>query len=215
MLKNYLRVALRNLKNSKAYSLINITGLTVGITCCIVIMLFVSDELSYDKFNKNAEQIYRPTVSGTMNGHDIKSALSPAPMGASISHDFPGVIAYARMHYEGPHVIRYKDRIFSEDKFLWADSTLFDVFTLPFVAGNPKTALTRPNTMVITESAAKKYFGNEDPIGKRIYSNIFERDFKVTAVVKKMPSNSTLQFNIAGSIKLMPLQRRESWEFSG
>ena len=210
MLKNYLRVALRNLKNSKAYSLINITGLTVGITCCIVIMLFVSDELSYDKFNKNAEQIYRPTVSGTMNGHDIKSALSPAPMGASIYHDFPGVIAYARMHYEGPHVIRYKDRIFSEDKFLWADSTLFDVFTLPFVAGNPKTALTQPNNVVITESTADKYFGTENPIGRIL--NIDKRsNYIVTGVIKDIPRNSHFHANLIGALTTVEDSRNPNW----
>lgn len=210
MLRNYLRIAFRNLKNSKAYSLINIIGLTIGITCCIVIMLFVSDELSYDKFNKNADQIYRPTVLGTMNGHDIKSALSPSPMGATISHDFPEVVAYARLHNEGPHAIRYKDRTFSEDRFFRADSTLFNVFTLPFVAGNPNTSLTQPYTIVITESTAQKYFGIENPIGKIL--NIDNRnDYIVTGVIKDIPQNSHFHPDFIGSLTTVQDSRNPNW----
>ena len=210
MIASYLRVALRNLRNSKIYSLINIAGLAVGITCCIVIILFVKDELSYDKYNKYAEQIYRPTVFGTINGHDIKSALSPAPMGAGIYHALPEVIAYARLHYEGTPVIRYKDKTFNEDRFYWGDSTLFNVFTLPFVAGNPKTALIQPNTVVITESTAKKYFGNENPIGK-ILNKDKKNDYIVTGVIKDVPRNSHFHPDFIASLTTVDDSRNPNW----
>ncbi len=210
MLKNYLRIAIRNLKKYKVYSLINVVGLAIGITCCIVIMLFVTDELSYDRFNKNVDQIYRPTVLGLMNGHDIRSALSPSPMGGAVKHDFPEVIAYTRLHQEGPHVIKYKNRIFTDDKFIWADSTLFDVFSLPFIAGNPKTALTQPNTVVITESTAHKYFGSEDPMGRIL--NIDKRaDYIVTGVIKDIPHNSHFHPDLIGSLTTVPDSRNPNW----
>ena len=166
MIKNYLRVALRNLRNYKAYSLINIIGLAVGIACCIAIMLFVKDELSYDKFNKFAERIYRPHLLLRVNGHEMNTALSPVAMGPAVNRDLPEVVAYTRLIKSGPTVVRYENKTFVEERFFGADSTVFDVFTFPFVAGNPKTALTQPNTVVITESIAHKYFGNENPIGK-------------------------------------------------
>ena len=210
MLKNYLKTAFRNLRKYKTYTFINIAGLAFGITCCIAIILFVRDELSYDLYNKNADQIFKPTVFGTINGHDIRSALSPAPMGPAIYHDFPGVLAYARLHYEGAPVIRYKDKTFSEERFYFGDSTLFEVFTLPFLAGNSKTALTQPNTVVITESAAHKYFGNEDPLGKII--NMDRRnDYIVRGVIKDIPENSHFHPDFIASLTTVLDSRNPNW----
>jgi len=210
MLKNYLRVALRNLTKYKAYSFINIVGFTVGIACCIAIMLYVSEELSYDKYNQYADQIYRPTMSATFNGRDIRSAMSPSPMGPAIFHDLPEVVTYARLHYEGSRVIRYLNRTFTEQKFLWADSTLFDVFTLPFVAGNSKTALIQPNTVVINESTARKYFGKEDPIGK-ILNVDKETGYMVTGVIKDIPENSHFHADFIGSLTTLQDSRNPNW----
>jgi putative ABC transport system permease protein len=210
MLRNYLRVALRNLIKHKAYSFINIVGLTVGIACCIAIMLYVSEELSYDRYNQNADQIYRPTMSATFNGRDIKSAMSPSPMGPTIYHDLPEVVAFARLHYEGSRVIRYLNKTFTEQKFLWADSSLFDVFTLPFVSGNPKTALTQPNTVVITESTARKYFGNENPIGK-ILNVDKQTGYMVTGVIKDVPENSHFHPDFIASLTSLQDSRNPNW----
>ncbi len=210
MIKNYLRVALRNLRNYKAFSFINIVGLAVGIACCISIMLFVRDELSYDRQNEFADQIYRPTVLGTVNGHDIKAALSCAPMGPSVYHDFPEVAAYARLHKAGFPVMRYENKTFSEERFFWADSTLFNVFTLPFVEGNPKTALTQPNTVIITESTAHKYFGNENPVGK-ILNMDKQNDYMVTGVIKEVPRNSHFHPDFIGSLTTLQDSRNPNW----
>jgi len=210
MIKSYLRVAFRNLKNYKAYTFINIIGLSVGIASVIAIMLFVRDELSYDRYNKYADRIYRPTFSATFNGRETKSALSPAPTGPAVYHDLPEVAAYARLHYEGSCVVRYDGKTFVEQKFLWGDSTLFDVFTLPFVAGNPKTALAQPNTMVITESTAHKYFGNENPIGK-ILNKDKNTDYIVTGVIKDVPSNSHFHPDFIGSLTTETDSRDPNW----
>ncbi len=210
MIRNYLRVALRNLRNYKAYSVINIVGLAVGIACCIAIMVYVRDELSYDRFNKFADRIYRPRLLGRVNGHDMNMALSPAAMGPSVYHDLPEVVAYTRLVKSGSTAVRYKDKTFTEEKFFGADSTVFNVFTFPFVAGNSRTALTQPNTVVITESIAHKYFGNEDPVGK-ILKTGKQDDFIVTGVIKDIPQDSHLHPDFIASLTTMQDSRNPTW----
>lgn len=210
MLKNYLRVALRNLKNDKGYSLINIIGLAVGIACCIAIMLFVQDELSYDRFNEFADRIYRPRLLGRINGHDMSSALSAVALGPAVYHDLPEVVAYTRLIKKGSTVVRYKDKTFNEERLVAVDSTAFDVFTLPFVTGNPKTALTQPNTVVITESIAHKYFGSEEPIGRTL--NVGKQDnFVVTGVIKDIPQNSHFHPDFMASLTTLQDSRNPTW----
>ena len=210
MLKNYLKTAFRNLVRFKIYSAINIAGLTVGTACFIAIMLFVKDELSYDRYNKNADRIYRPTVLARINGHDVNGAFSPAPMGPAVYRDIPGVESFVRWHSEGNQLVKYKNNIFNEEKYYWADSTLFDVFTLPFAAGNKKDALTKPNTVVITESMAKKYFGKENPIGKVLNLNK-EINYEVTGVIKDLPLNSHIHPDFIGSLTSIEDSRNTSW----
>jgi putative ABC transport system permease protein len=210
MVRNYLRVALRNLLKYKAYSIINIIGLSVGVACCIAIMLFVRDELSFDTYNKHADRIYRPWFSATFYGRDIKSAQSPPPMGPTVHHDFPEVIAYARLHYEGSSKIECRELTFVEQNFYWGDSTLFDVFTLPFVKGDPKTALAQPNTVVITESTARKYFGDENPLG-RILKRDKEADYMVTGVIRDVPRNSHFRPDFIASLTTITESRDPNW----
>jgi putative ABC transport system permease protein len=210
MLKNYFKIAFRNLLRNKAFSFINIIGLAVGIACCIAIMLFVQDELNYDRFNEFADRIYRPRQLGRINGHDMNMAQSPVAMGPAVYHDLPDVAAYTRLIKTGSTVVRYKDKTFSEEKFFGADSTIFDVFTFPFMAGNPKTALTQPNAVVITESIAHKYFGNENPIGKTL--NTGKQDnFVVTGVIKDIPQNSHLHPDFMVSLTTLQDSRNPTW----
>ena len=210
MLKNYLRVALRNLKRYKTFSFINIIGLAVGTACCILIFLYVSDELSYDKFNVNADRIYRVYLQARIHNSDLNTATAPAPMGAAMLENIPEVENYTRVRNFGFPVMRYKHKAFSEEKFYWADSTFFDIFTVQFLEGNPKTALTKPNTVVLTEATAKKYFGDEDPMGKMLNAD-HRRDYLVTGVVKAFPRNSHFHFDFLASLSTYDDSRSPFW----
>jgi len=199
MFLNYMKVAIRNLKKNKGYSFINIFGLAVGIACCILILLYIQNELSYDHYNKNIDQIYRVRLAAKIGNHEINSAATCAPCGPTFTQEIPEVENFTRIRNYGYPVIRYKDKAFSEERFYWVDSTFFDIFTVPFIEGNPKTALNQPNSVVITESIAKKYFGNEDPIGKIL--NADKRvDYIVTGVIKDFPQNSSFHFDFLGSL---------------
>ncbi len=210
MLKNYLRVALRNLRKNKGFSLINIVGLAVGVACCITILLYVRNELSYDRFNKNADQIYRVHFHAYFNDKDLNMALSCAPLEPTLLRDFPQVVAGTRVAFYGAPVLRYGDKAFSETKFFWVDSTFFDVFTVHFLEGNSNTALTRPNTVVITEAMAKKYFGNEDPMGKILNAD-HRRDYMVSGVVDGFPENAHFHFDFLASLDTYQDSQNQVW----
>ncbi|HSP88829.1 MAG TPA: ABC transporter permease [Ignavibacteriaceae bacterium] len=199
MLKSYLRIAFRNLVRFKAYSLINVFGLALGIASCIVILLFVDDELSYDKFNEKAERIYRVHTRGKLLGNDLNMAVSPAPLGETMVLDYPEVIQSARLGYNANMLIRYKDNVFNETRFFWADSTIFEIFTMQFIQGDPKTALDEPHTIVLTETLAKKYFGKEDPIDK-IMNMEDGTAYTVRGVIKDCPSNSHFHYDLFASL---------------
>ncbi len=210
MLKNHIHIALRNLRKYKAFSLINVVGLAVGIACCIVIFLYVRDELSYDKFNVKADQIYRVHLNGNINHRDLKMAISSPPLGEGLARNFPQVLNYARIRNFGVPVMRYKDKVFSEKRIYWVDSTFFDLFTVKFLQGDPKTALSQPNDVVLTEETAKKYFGDENPIGKILNAD-HRRDYVVTAVVKGFPHNSHFHFDLLASLSTYKDSRSEFW----
>ncbi len=198
MLKNHITIALRNLLKNKIYSSINLAGLAIGIACCILILLFVNDELSYDKFHDNYKNIYRAYLDARIGDNEHIAALSPAPMAEALIRDFPQVEASVKFNAWGAPVLRYEDKVFSEERFFNTDPTIFDIFTFQFISGDPQNALSQPNTVVITDKIAEKYFGNEDPIGKSInYENI--ADVIVTGVVKEFPSNSHFHFDFLSS----------------
>ena len=211
MFKNYIRIAFRNLFRHRGFSLINIIGLTVGLTCCLLILLFIRDELSFDKYNDKADRIYRVALHGRISDSNFNLAVSCAPIGPALKSQLPEVENFTRLHKGGIPVIRYKEKVFSEDRFFWADSTFFDVFTLPFIEGNPRTALVKPQSVVITESMAKKYFGNDDPMGKLL--NMDNRiDYAVTGVIKDVPRNSHFHFDFLGSLTSYPqIMNNRSW----
>ena len=210
MFKNYIKVAFRNLRKNKGYSFINITGLAVGIACCIAILLYVRNELSYDKFNNNADQIYRVHLTGRVNNNALNMAVSPAILGPTLKHDLPEVLEYTRIRNFGFPVLRYKGKAFSEERFYNADSTFFKVFTVKFLEGSPQKALTQPNSVVITEVMAKKYFGNEEPMGKILNAD-HRRDWVVTGVVKGFPKNSHFHFDFLGSLTTNNDSRNPFW----
>ena len=210
MFKNYFKIALRNLTRNKIYSFINITGLAVGITCFITLALFVIDELGYDKFNEKAGQIYRVFVSSKINGQESVNSKTAAPLGVTLQKDFPEVMNYARIGYFGQYNFRYKDKYFRENDVYTADPTYFDIFTLPFVYGDPKTALVKPNSIVISETAAKKYFRNENPLGKTFIVNN-ESTFLITGVMKDFPQKSHFSCNFLLSMSTYPITENNNW----
>lgn len=201
MLKNYLKIAFRNLVRYKGYSSINIAGLAVGMAVSILIILYIGDELSYDRFNKNADRIYR--LSREWFNEDGASSLHLArvapPIGPLLKNDFPNAIEeVTRVLSDYSTFLQVDDKTFIEDRFFWAEDNFFKVFTFDFIKGDPNTALKEPYSVVLTESMAKKYFGNEDPIGKTI---LYEKEdnLKVTGVIEDVPENSHFKFDFLGS----------------
>ncbi|MGH7492123.1 MAG: ABC transporter permease [bacterium] len=192
MLKNYLKIALRNLLKHKGYSFINVAGLAIGMTCCVLILLFVQDELSYDRYHENASRIYR--IVRIHNEDDTRSsARIGAPWAPALQNDYPEVSSFVRFRSCGRPLIGYLDKQFYEENGLFAESTLFEVFSFPLIKGDPKAALARPNTVVITETMAQKYFGDEDPIGKTLTLNS-KSELQVTGVAKDPRRNSHFRF---------------------
>ena len=214
MLKNYLVVAWRGLKRQKGYSFINIAGLAIGFICCLMILLFVQDELSYDRFHEKASQIFRVTTKGRIADREFNIALSPPPLAKALKDEFSQVLQTARLYRPSDRMlVRFKERRFNEERFFYADSTIFDIFTIPLVSGNFKTALSQPHSLVLTQTAAKKYFGSENPVGQ-ILSVDDRIDFKITGVAEDTPSNSHFHFDFVASLTTIHLSQDLNW-FNG
>ena len=202
MFKNYFKIAWRNLVKNKTFSFINIIGLASGLACFILIALYVTDELSYDRFNEKADRIYRINSDIVFGGNKLHLAVASDPMGAALKKDYPQVEEFVRFfNSSGSKLIKKGNEFIRENNISHADSTLFDVFTLPIIAGDPKTALNDPNTVVISESAAKKYFATTDVVGKSIETNDNNSTlYKITAVMKDIPHNSHFNFDMIFSM---------------
>src|SRR4030095_10725585 len=154
MFRNYFKVALRNLWKYKGFSAINIIGLAVGLATCLLIVLFVTDELGFDRYNKNANRIYRIDGDIQFGGTNFITAVVPDPMGPTLPKEFPEIQAATRFRSYGGLLVRHGNENIQEDNVIYADSTMFDVFTLPMISGDPKTALVAPKSLVITKSMA-------------------------------------------------------------
>ena len=200
MFKNYIKIAWRNIKRQKGYSIINIAGLALGMACAILIIFYIHHELSFDRFHENADRIYRVVIDATIKQDRIVVPAAQMAFGPTVAKDFPEVAAAVRVQTRSKTMVKYADRSFYEKGLLYADASFFDVFTFPLVAGNPKTALARANTVVLTERMAKKYFLGENAVGKFLRFND-EADFAVTGVMKDVPANSHLQFDALVSLE--------------
>ena len=217
MLKNYLKTAIRNISRQKAYASINIAGLALGLTCCMLIFQFVIYQQSFDRFHEKADQIYRVAFSVDINktGRTTFAQFGHGA-GPAFVEEIPEIDQMARVvpdfFQEGP-TVSYRApsgiRTFKESQVYYADPTLLEMFTFPLVAGDPASALSQPNTLLLTESAAKRYFGDDDPIGKTLeYRSIFylAGEYTVAGVLKDFPANSHLQADI-----LLPMQDLLNW----
>ncbi len=200
MFRNYLKITFRSIAKQKLYALINIFGLALGLSCCILISAFIINELSFDRFHEKADNIYRVATRGSVGGTEFIVATSSSPIGPTFVKDFPDVVNYARLGPSPRVQFTYKDKKFYEEDLIYFEKSMFDIFSFELVRGNPETALEAAYTMVITEEAAEKYFGNEDPVGKILKRNN-SRDFTITGIIKKPPANSHIQFDMIGSFE--------------
>jgi putative ABC transport system permease protein len=194
MIRNFIITAIRNISRNKFYAILNILGLSVGIAAFIFILLFIRDELTYDKYNTKYDRIVRIESDFTISNRHEKFAIVPIPMGPAFKLEFPEVEKFVRLTDVGNTLIRYKEIESYEENFGFADSTLFDIFDFEFVIGSPEKALTEPFTVVLTEKIAKKYFGDANPVGEALTTGS-GNSYQVTAVVKELPSNTHLKFD--------------------
>ncbi|RYG00523.1 MAG: ABC transporter permease, partial [Chitinophagaceae bacterium] len=167
MFKSYLKIAWRSIVKNKSSSVINITGLTVGLTCCFLIALYVRHELSYDNFQEKGDRLARVVMEYKIGGDGKSGIFTSTKVFPALKRNFPEVESGIRMD-QGTKLVKYGDKLFSEKRFMHADSTFFDLFSFRLLAGSPKKVLEAPFSVVLTQDAAKKYFGNENPVGKTI-----------------------------------------------
>jgi len=206
MLKIFFINAFRNMRKQVGYVLINLIGLSVGLTSFLFIGIYVINELSYDRFHRNYENIGRLKVAGRMSGGVLDQAVTAAPMMQAMLSDYPEVIQATRIRQMGDWLIRFGDKKFNEDGVLFVDSTFFKVFDFRLIKGDPQTALVRPRSMILTEEFARKYFGDQDPMGQKL---IVESDtvlYSVTGIVQNVPENSHFKFDMLASMSTYPEQ---------
>lgn len=210
MFKNYFKVAVRNLRKNSFYSFINIAGLSIGIAVCLIILLFVSNEMSYDKHFPNADRIYRLHSNIKFGGNHWNMIYGPAPMAAKLASDYPEVEAAIRFRERGSYLVKREKENIKENNVIWADKDFFKVFDIPVVAGDPVKALTEPNSIAISETIAEKFFPNEVALGQSLIldNNI---NTKITAVYKDIPTNTHFHFDILISMEGLDEAKSPVW----
>ncbi len=209
MFMNYVRVALRNFKRQKIYSFVNLSGLSLGLACFILISLWVKHEISYDQFHAKKDRIFR-LLNAIDNGY-FGTSVSYA-LGPEIKEKYPEIEDSCRVWPWHRSLVRYQDKNYDEFRIYLTDPSFFTMFTFPFINGNAETALSDLNSIVITEETARRYFGSEDPIGKVLYVAQNDGDFMVTGVVQDIPSNSHFQFDMVARVELLGKERIRRWE---
>ena len=196
MIHNYTITTIRSLLKYKGYSAINVVGLAIGIAGCLLMLMYIQYEFSYDGFHKNKDRIYRLGDNMEYGGNVSKTASTPSPWGPALLADYPGIESMTRLRRFGSrYTIRYKDVSFYQREVLFAESSLFDIFTFPLIKGNPSTALTQPYSVVLSESIAELYFGEADPIGSTI-TVVDSYSLTVTGVIRDLPANSHFHFDV-------------------
>lgn len=202
---NYIKIVLRKIKRQKGYSFINITGLAIGMACCIVMVLYIHSELSFDTFHEHADRIYALGVQSEREGYEFRGTASNATAAEVLQNEYHEVAEAVRYGYKPEKSFTYEGKRFDMDSVLYADENVFEVFTWPMIKGDPRSALSAPHTIVITEKIAGQCFGEMDPIGK-ILKFSEEESFVVTGVVKDVPDNSWIGFDALCSFKTLYTQ---------
>ena len=212
MIKNYIKIAFRFLINQKFYSILNIAGLSVGLSCFLLIALYVNDELSYDRFHKDAENIYRMEFEGELGGNVFVTALSSAPTAKTLKEEFPEVIDATRMRSTSSWLLRKSNDVnsFIFEKVSWADHNIFSFFGIPLVYGDPENALKKPNQLAITKTMAKTIFGNINPVGEFVQLDN-EKTYEISAVYEDLPSNSHFHYDMLLSMETLEESKSSVW----
>ncbi|WP_268224300.1 ABC transporter permease [Sinomicrobium oceani] len=211
MITNNFKIAWRNILKNRGMFLLNILGLAIGITSCLLIVLFISDELHYDRYNKKANRIARVVFRGKVGGEIMKEAVVMAPVAQTLKDEIPEVADATRIRRAGTPKIRFENTVYRNSRFAYVDPNFFTIFTLPVIHGNNVDPLGKPNTAVLTESEVKKYFGNTDPIGKELFLDDHPTPLEITAVIGDVPENSHFHFDIFASMLSYAPARSTSW----
>ena len=209
MLKNYFKIAFRNLFRNKTYAVINISGIAIGLTAFWLIALYIADDLSYDRYHKNAKRIVRVAQHAKWDGGELHIAATSAPFASELKTTYPEIQAATRIIPEGGGVIAYKNKAIKTDDIFFTDSNVFDVFSFPFLYGDSKTALTKPESIVLSKSLAQKLFG--DPENALNQSIFFENNYPnlVTGIIEDVPENSHLRFS---ALRSLPANYSGNWQ---
>ena len=210
MIRNYLKTALRSLQKNKGFTAINVLGLALGLATCLLIVFYVVDELSYDRYNVNANRIYRVNEDLKLGDNKVQYAVCMPPLAQTLKTDYPEVENTVRLKNAGGMHVKKGNEVILERNVLFADPSLFDVFTLPIIYGNKATALTEPNTVVITESTAKKYFNKLDIVGEDLIID-GNKPVKITAVIKDVPKQSHFNADFFLSMSSFPDSKSNEW----
>ncbi|PZR22927.1 MAG: hypothetical protein DI535_25150 [Citrobacter freundii] len=213
MIRTYFKIAFRNLWKNKTFTFINLVGLAAGLTCCMLMVLYLQHELSYDRFQKNADRIVRVTMGYSFNGgEERKTVMTSTKVFPSFKRNFPEVQEGVRMSGGRSVLVKYENQLFNEPDFLFADSTFFSVFpSFALTQGQPNQVLRAPYMVVISESAARKYFGSSNPVGKTIQLGSAQKDYQITGVAKDCPSNSQIKFDFLASFSSMGPAQEETY----
>ena len=211
MWRNFFTVALRNISKNKVFTLINVSGLAIGLASSILILLFILKELSYDRFHEHSDRIHRLYIDGGIGEQNFRGAWTSMIMAPTFTEEIPEIEKFVRFDVFNQQLIWYDQEKFIEDHFLFADSSIFDIFSINFVRGDPKTALTAPKSIVITQEKAQLYFGDQDPLGLPLSVNRDSNYYVVTGVIEPLPDNSHFFADFIASMVTLDYSRADTW----
>jgi putative ABC transport system permease protein len=211
MLKNLIRYSLRSFKRQRSYIIINILGLSIGIACSLLIALFVINEASYDRYNTKKDRIFRLILNGKLGGQEITAAATPSPMGPTLVKEFPEIEDFLRMNGRGPTIVEYDKQTFTEEHLIEADSSFFNFFSIPVLKGDPENLLNSPRKVVLSETTAKKIFGDENPVDKTLKIGSDTISYIISGVMADIPGNSHFEANMISSFMTNPSANSSIW----
>ncbi len=211
MIRILFKHSIRALKRQKVHVFINVVGLAIGIACSLIIAIFVMHELSYDRDQEHRDRIHRIVLHGKIGGQEIRASWLAPPVGPTMPLEFPEVEDYTRINTWGETVVRWEDHAVAEDHFVEADSSFFNIFSYRMLQGDPATALTEPYSVVLTETAARRVFGDEDPMNKMIRVGTSPNHHRVTGIMEDLPETTHFRINMIGSFSTNPNSRNPNW----